>query len=201
MDLGARKLHLSRLRPGDLLGFAACDPTGSAIRVCTGQWICWGGISHVAIVTRWPGIRRLVLAESTSLADEPCLAHGEVVSGVQIHHIRQRILAYHGRVYHFSMRAPARLWQIVRLAEFIRDHLDVPYDYFGAANARGTLGGILVQRLAGEDLEKVFCSEFVAAAHRQIGVLPGVNASSFSPNRLIRYERRRGILGKGVRLK
>jgi len=201
-------LHLGLIRPGDVLGFSGCNPTSTAIRVCTCGLICCGGLSHVAIVTWWPGRRRgtfpqrpRVLCESTSQADKPCLIQERPVSGVQIHHIRARILAYPGRVWHYPLSRPLDWEQVQQLYRFCRKHLGAPYDYIGAAEARHTPLARLILKLRREDLDEVFCSEFVAACHRKLGLLATDNASRFSPNRLVRTERRRKILGKPRRLK
>ena len=56
-------------RPGDVVGFSSCSPTGSVIRAFTCG--CFTGLTHVGIVTYWRGVRHYVLLESTSQATRP----------------------------------------------------------------------------------------------------------------------------------
>jgi len=192
--------RLRRIRPGDVLGFSSCDATGSLIRACTGG-LCGRGLSHVGVVTWWPNRSHYLLAESTTLADTPCVVLRERVSGVQVHWIRSRVLGYAGRVWHYPVARELAPDQVTALRRFTAKHLGVPYDYFGAARARHTPAAWIARRVFGEDLTAEFCSEFVAAAHRAIGLLQTDNASAFSPARLVRTERRAGVLAKGVRIK
>ena len=51
------------------------------------------------------------------------------------------------------------------------------------------------------DLSKLYCSELVAAAHNAIGLFPTPNPARWSPNTLVRAERRLGILANLERIK
>ena len=203
-----KPLHLGNIRPGDGIGFSACRPSGTAIRVCTCGLICCGGLSHVAIVTWWPGRRGgaypdrpRVLCESTSQADRPCLVQKRPVSGVQIHHIRARIIAYPGKVWHYPLARPLDWEQVQVLYRFCKANLGRPYDFFDAAHQRHTPLARLIMRLRGEDLSRVDCSEWFATCHRKLGLLETDNASAFSPRGLFQHERRLGIFAKPRRLK
>ena len=201
-----RPLRLHGILPGDLIGFAACTPLAVAIRACT----C-GGINHVGIVTAWPP-RDLtdhprpsrqfppVLCESTANPCGPCVSQGIEVRGVQVHFLRQRILSHAGRVYHYPLAERLTERQQDILQEFCESHLGTEYDYHGAADARHTLIAALVRAVRGEDLDEVFCSEWAAACYRELGLLDA-NPSRFSPSRLVRYQRRAGVLGKPRRVK
>lgn len=192
-------VHLHRVKPGDMIGFAECSSSGMAIRICTCGLLCCGGLSHVAFAVEWPGVRRPLLCESTTLADAPCVVAGRRVEGVQLHHLRQRVLEYHGWVWHYPLSEPLRPLEARRLAAFCRKHLGAPYDLRGAMGARHTL---LARWFRGrEDLSRLFCSEWCAAALREAGRLETQNASAWSPNGLARHLVRTGIVHRPRRVK
>jgi len=192
-------INLHGIKPGDSLGFAECSPRGAAIRVCTCGLLCCGGLSHVGIVVEWPGCRRPLLCESTTLADAPCVVQGRRVEGVQLHHLRQRVLEYRGRVWHYPLVEPLRPLESRRLTMFCRKHLGRRYDYRGAADARHMpLARLFRGR---EDLSRLFCSEWDAACLREVGRLDTKNASAWSPNGLARHLVRTGIVHRPRRIK
>lgn len=195
----SRTRGISTIQPGDVIGFSACNPKGTLIRVCTGGLICRGGLSHVGIAVHWPGYRRPLVCESTSLCPEPCVVRREMVKGVQLHRLRTRILAYPGHVWHYPLVEGLSAANSTVLTLVCRSYLGIRYDRAGAIGARHTLLARLLQRP--EDLSTLFCSEWVAACLRHVGKLKTDNASAWSPNGLVRYLVRHGVCRKPVRIK
>lgn len=187
------------LRAGDVLGFSACDCLGVGINLAT-----WGlpgvGLSHVAICADHPDTGDLVLFESTSLYPVPCAIRGVVVSGLQCHAIRPRVATYRGKVWAYQLRKPLDVRQSNRLTAYCLRHLGTAYDAIGAFRSRQAGFGWLERRLRPEDLTSIFCSEFVAAAHRHVDVFQTANASAWNPNRYCRELQARGLVHEPERL-
>lgn len=190
---------ISLIRPGDLIGFSGCNWKSSLIRIGTCGWICCGGLSHVGIAVAWPGHKRPLLCESTSLGEFPCVAQGKLVAGVQLHYLRQRIVTYRGLVWHYPLAVALMPLESEALTAFARQHLGRPYDFRGAFAARHTPLAWLVR--PAEDLAELYCSEFCAAGLRHVGRLATDNASAWSPNGLARHLVRQGICKKPRRIK
>ena len=191
--------HISAIRSGDMVGFGGCACSDWAIQLCTLGWPGWS-LSHVAIAVEWPGHRWPVLVEATTGWREPCIVRGAILDGVLATRLRTRIVGYPGRVWHYPLGKPLSWIERAQLYGFCRERLGTSYDGLGALMARDTLWAATHRNP--EDLHSYFCSEFVAAAHRECGRLPAqTNASAFSPNRLARMEVRSGVVHKPRRLK
>lgn len=191
-------------KPGDVIGTSGFKRLDWEINVFTGA-TPFGGLSHVGIVadyiTSHPTRK---LFESTSRGDEPCEITGDRTDGVQAHGLRQRIEDFNGRVWHLPLTKPLCDSESRRLTAFLAGSLKKRYDFFGAAHARHTLIAWLYRRyFQEEDLDKLFCSELVAAALRDVGRIDAKleNVSGFSPNGLRRYLRRRKIIKVPRRVK
>ncbi len=187
-------------RPGALLGFSNRGCPGVVINLTT-----WGipgrGLSHVALVGRHPETKDLVLWESLYTSPGPCLVQGKAVSGVQVQPIERRIERYNGHVWHYPLVVRLTAEQLFRLDTYCLESLGLDYDELGAIRSRGLS---IIERLVfrPQDLTSVFCSEFAAGAHQVVGVTnDALNASRQNPNRLMRRERRMGVLCKPVQLK
>lgn len=175
-----------RFEPMDLIGFSSWSGCGVAINLCS-LGIPFYHLSHVGIVARHPDHPWPLLCESTNLYRKPCMVQDKLVDGVQWHKIGPRIRSYKGLVYHYQVRVPLTPGQQSMLSQFLKDMTGRSYDAFGALGARDTLLGWLARRGKVADLVSLFCSELVAAAGRKCGVYPqSINASGFSPNRIIR---------------
>jgi hypothetical protein len=190
---------ISIIQPGDVIGFSACTPKGSLIRVCTGGLLWCGGISHVGIAVEWPGHKRPLLCESTSLCPRPCAVQGHHVAGVQMQYTRRRLIEYHGRVYHYSLARPLSAATSRYLTAFAQEFLGTRYDFRGAIAARHTLLARWFR--AAENLDELFCSEWVATCLRRVNRLKTENSSAWSPNGLARHLVRSGVCGAPTRLK
>lgn len=190
-----------RLQPGsgDLLGFSGRDLLSAAINLGS-LGLPRRGLSHVAIVANFRA-EGPCLYESTALVGIPCLQREAIVDGMQCHDIRDRVIGYPGRVWHYRLRRPLGLdeadWLEVRLRRLCRQAS--PYDYLGALGARSTLVACAQRAKFGrEDLAKLFCSELVAAMWADLRILKTSNASAWSPNALARYAVRHGLVEEPV---
>jgi len=104
-------------------------------------------------------------------------------------------------VWHYPFYRPLYPFESKRLSEFLLEYLGKDYDAIGAFRAGGIGWSWLESKLRRQDLTSLFCSEYCAAAHAHVGVFRTDHVSRWSPNRLVRTERRRGILLKPWRLK
>lgn len=182
---------------GDLIGFSSYDVPGFVINVAT-YGIPFRDLSHVAIVGKWNG--RLALYESTMMCPLDCLYHGKPVNGVQVHSIGERIETYNGKVWHYSLNTPLNETEQQRLGKFLGRQLGKRYDALGAFRSAGIGWSWVESMLRPADLTSLFCSEYVAAALKQIGRLKTDHVSRFSPNRLGRELRRQRVVKQRVRV-
>ncbi len=189
---------MSEIKTGDIIAFSGFGRKSVIVNLATFGWPFWWA-SHVGIVGEHDGEQ--LLFESTTLSNVPCVITGKPFKGVQAVRLADRVKAYNGRVYHYPIYRPLFGFESERLNEFLLSKIGVPYDLHGGMRS-ATLGlSWLESRFQGEDLNYIFCSELVAAAHARIGLLQTTSASRWNPNRLIRYERRTGILRRARRLR
>lgn len=191
------------IKAGDLLFVSGKTPMGHLINLGTGRLPNVGplgrwrvaGYSHVAIVASVFG--DLIAFESTSFGRPPCVCTPrDNPVGVQAHYI-STLLDSPGDVFHFPLRCPLYPDEEERLLQFLHVCLGREYDFWGAGKSGGRYILRAIQIMFGkEDMSDVFCSELVAKALSVVGVMQCKNASAWSPNRLARYVRRRGICGR-----
>lgn len=143
----------------------------------------------------------LLLYESTTQCDFPCAIRHKRWSGTQAHHIGPRLQSYRGKVWHYPLAKPLRPWERKALSRFLKDGLGKPYDMTGAERSAGKIWSAVQAHLHEESLSALFCSEWVAAALKEIERFDTLSASEWSPNALIRECNRRGILTYPRRLK
>ncbi len=186
------------LRSGDLIGFAGADITSDFINLVTYGIPRWS-VSHVAIAAEYN--ESLVLFESTFGQVTPCLVAGILVNGTQVQDIDVRINATPGRIYHYPLERPLRAWERRSLSAFLLRGVGKPYDRIGAIRAGAKVWAWLQGFLHDESIASLFCSDWVAAAHRHIERFDTRNVGIWSPNALVREQRRRGILGTPRRIK
>ena len=186
------------LKQGDLIAFSGWNLSGLVINLGT-FGIPFYGFSHIGIVAAWNGNLRLF--ESTTLCKQPCLIQNSQVSGAQCHDIDTRISGYRGIIWKISLRIPLRIWQKGALAAYLHRDVGRSYDMLGAERSGGFLWQAFNRFLRPEDLNNLFCSEWVAASLRSIDVFRTANASAFNPNYLYRELRRRNIVLRCERLR
>jgi hypothetical protein len=143
----------------------------------------------------------MLLFESTMFSPMSCIIQGHKVDGVQAHPVWDAVAEYDGRIWHYPLHRELRPLESRRLTAFLLRYIGRRYDTIGAFRAGGVGFSWVESFLRKEDLESLFCSELVAAAHRHVGVFPTYHASKWSPNRLIRSERNAAILLKPRRVK
>lgn len=192
------RFQFSKILPGDLVFFSSCTPTGVLIRLGT-CGLCCGTVTHVGLAVNHHSYRWPLLCESTSECDDPCVIKRRRVSGVQFHEMRTRILRYPGTVWHYPLANPLSLKESRMLTGHCLEHAGDAYDWLGAFNARHTMLAELIRGLKGEDLTRVFCTEWVADNLRLIGRLDTTNASAWSPRKLSRHVLRNVICQKPIR--
>jgi len=185
-------------KAGDIIGFSGDNWLSAGISVATLGIPFWD-LSHVGIIGEHKG--ELLLFESTTLNDSPCVIQKERVRGAQAHRIDDRVQAYRGKVWLYPVYRPLYAYEGNRLSEFLIEHLGRDYDAIGAFRSGGNVFSWIESLLRRQDLSSLFCSELCAAAFQCTGILPTDNASRWNPNRLVRACRRRGVLRRPWRLK
>ena len=189
---------MSEIKTGDMISFSGFGRKSVIVNIATFGWPFWWA-SHVGIIGEYKGEQ--LLFESTTLSNIPCVIQQKSFKGVQGVRLANRVKSYNGRVYHYPVYRPLFGFEENRLNEFLLDKIGTPYDLHGGVRSATHALSWLESRFKGEDLNFIFCSELVAAAHARIGLLQSSSASRWNPNRLIRYERRTGILRRSRRLR
>jgi hypothetical protein len=179
--------------PGDLLIFYGRDLSSRVIEWAT------RGPSHVGIVCPLPARVKednLLLFESTTLCNEPCVLTGQFIEGVQAHEPASRIAGYPGEVALLRLMPAWRLneREAALLYDWLMHVASVPYDLRGALLS-GTRLFKWTALMPYADLESLFCSELCAAALMRLHRLPLSNPSLYNPASLVRELRRCGTYG------
>lgn len=185
-------------KAGDILGFSGRGLCSAVINLTT-YGLPFFGVSHVGIIGRHE--KRLLLFESMVNTSMPCVIQGKMVAGTQAHDIKKSIECYNGKVWHYPLYGYLNTKENDTLTTFLLEHIGSDYDTIGAIRAGGVAFSWLESKFRKQDLSSIFCSEYCAAAHQRVGILGTNHASKWSPNRLVRVERRWGILRQPVRLK
>lgn len=188
------------VKAGDIIGFSGFSWLSAGINIATyGFPLC--GVSHVGIMANSPD-GKLRLFESTSLdGDIPCEITGKVICGTQAHAIDFIVSHYHGAAWHYPLYRPLYPYEDQRLTEFLIDTIGIPYDLMGAFRSAGVGLSWIESLFREQNLQTIFCSEWVAAAYAVTGLHPTDHVSRWNPNRLTRHLRLHGILCRPRRLK
>jgi hypothetical protein len=184
--------------PGDIIGFSGEGLVSIFINCVTYGIPLWS-ISHVGIIGEHDG--RLLIFESTTTDTVPCEVTGKCIAGSQAHSVQHQLDHYKGRLWHYPLYRPLFGHERKRLHTFLHQTVGLSYDNIGAFRAGGLGFSWFESQLREADLHSLFCSEWCAAAHAEIGLFATDNVSRWSPNLLCRTERRMGILKKPRRLK
>jgi len=183
---------------GDILGFSGHGVVGDVINLAT-YGIPRRGLSHVGILNEHK--ENLYLFETDVFSDIPCAITGNKVNGTQARQIDSTIESYEGKIWHYPLYRSLEEYEIRKLHLFLISTLGLDYDYIGAFRAAGVGFSWIESLLYEENLDSIFCSEWVAASYKVIGLLPTDNASKWSPNKLTRHLRRQGTLLEPIRIK
>ena len=185
-------VHPAEIKAGDVIGFSGCTWIGTIINIGT-YGIPFYGISHVGIMAH-AADGRLLLFESTTLEKMPCEIAGTCFDGTQAHDLNKVVPVYNGKVWHYPLYRPLYDYEDGRLTEFLMATIHTPYDAMGAFRSAGVGFSWLESCLREQDLHHIFCSEWVAAAYAEIGIMPTANAARWNPNHLCRTLRRRELV-------
>ncbi len=193
-----RRLATHTLTDGDIIGFSGKGIVSDAINLGT-YGMPRSGLSHVGIISHYRGIPYLF--ESTTLnGDKPCAILHEPISGVQAHKLSD-ILERAGKVWLYKPATyPVGLARR-RLQLALLCQLGTPYDYVGAVRSRGWLLRMLRSVLFLQEITQLFCSELLAYVLTEARIAFFSNASSQSPNSLVRRLVKSGVYRDRVRLK
>jgi len=191
-------LDTSVIKPGDVIGFSGKSWVSTAINIGTYGFPFWG-ISHVGIMAKAPD-GRLLLFESSE-DDIPCAITGASLVGTQAHDLDDVLKLYGGRVYHYPLYRQLSPVEDARLTQFLIDTINTPYDLLGAFRSAGVGLSWFESLFRPQDLNTIFCSEWVASSLSTIGIFPTSNASRWNPNRLCRHLRWNGVVYKPRRIK
>ena len=187
------------IKAGDVIGFSGNSWISGLINIGTYGIPFWG-ISHVGIMAH-AADGRLLLFESTTLEDMPCEIAGECFNGTQAHSLDKILKAYNGKVWHYPLCRPLYESEDKRLTEFLMATIHTPYDAMGAFRSAGIGLSWIESCFREQDLHMIFCSEWVAAAYADIGIMPTANAARWNPNHLCRTLQRRELVFKPRRMR
>jgi hypothetical protein len=187
------------VKAGDIVGFSGNSWISALINIGTYGVPFWG-ISHVGVMGH-AADGRLLLFESTTLENTPCEISHENFTGTQAHLLDDIVRVYDGKAWLYRLYRPLYEYEDKRLTAFLMEHIHVPYDAMAAFRAAGVGLSWFESLLHEEDLAKMFCSEMVAAAYADVGIMPTANAARWSPNLLVRHLRSHEILLRPRRLK
>jgi len=200
------------MKPGDIIGFSGAGWISSGINVVT-YGLPWWSISHVGIIGEDVTHPRtdvalykefelpLLLFESTEFPNqEPCEITREPICGTQAHDCRWVVNQYKGAAWHYKLTRELYPHERARLSRYLNATCGTPYDVLGAMRSGGMLFAWAEALFRTQNANKLFCSEWVAAAAQNVGILQTSSFSGWSPNYLVRYLRRMGWLHKPERL-
>jgi hypothetical protein len=185
------------IKAGDVIGFSGDGGISFAVNILS-YGIPWYSISHLGIIGEHKG--ELLLFESTTLSNIPCVIQKKSIEGVQAVRLKDRIEKYDGKVFHYPLVDPLFASEQKRLNQFLHDQIGKPYDLIGALRSGGKIWAWMESHLREADLNFLFCSELVASSLNKVNRLETHNVSSWSPNKLIRHGLKKKILHKPRRL-
>ncbi len=157
----------SDLKTGDLVLFSGTSFTSSVIK-----WGIGGKWSHVGVVVRMPAFpERVLLWESTTLADLADVETNRTQSGVQLVWLSARLATYHGEFKLRALDKPITPEMDAALTQRRGQLAGRPYEQKKLELLESALDGWFGS-LKRERLGSLFCSELVAEAYQAMGLLP-----------------------------
>lgn len=152
------------IKTGDIVLFSGKGAVSEWIkRFSRSKW------SHVGMALRAYDWDMLLLWESTTLTSVADVEAGRVVRGVQLVPLSERLKTYPGKiaVRHLSQEIAALMWG--RLLRFRKRVSGRPYEKNYIQLIKAAYDGPFGENK--EDLSSLFCSELVAEAYQQMGLL------------------------------
>jgi hypothetical protein len=192
-------VHPEEFKAGDVIGFSGNGWISGLINIGT-YGLPWWGLSHVGILAH-ASDGRLLLFESTTLEGMPCEIMGACFNGTQAHDLDKILKVYPGKVWHYPLYRRLFEHEDKRLTDFLMATIHTPYDEMGAFRSAGIGLSWVESCLREQDLHMMFCSEWVAAAHATIGIMPTDNAGRWNPNHLCRTLRGKELVFKPRRMR
>jgi hypothetical protein len=185
VDASRRPIPYARIRSdlktGDLVLFSGASFFSSVIK-----WAIGGKWSHVGVVVRSPQLpERVLLWESTRLADLADVETGRAAAGVQLVHLSERLARYEGA---FKLRPLDRPITPEMEQAFAKRRAELcgrPYEQQKLELVEAALDRWF-RALREERLHSLFCSELVAEAYQAMGLLPepplGLPSCEYTPH-------------------
>ena len=187
-----------RMSTGDVIAFSGKGRVSEIIKWKTGS-----PFSHVGMVLDTDmqgGIGKAVLLiESTSLNNISDASHGELLKGVQMHFLSNRLGSYDGKAWWFPLKNKLSNHGAHNMQQWLRKKHDerTPYDTIQAIGAGADLFDWIPGLQTEPDFSSLFCSELVTRALQIAGVVcEGVNPSEQTPADVVGFE----CVGQGVEL-
>jgi len=179
----------SDLKTGDLVLFSGASFFSSVIK-----WAIGGKWSHVGVIVRSPRFPdRVLLWESTTLADLADIETGKRQHGVQLVPLSERLRGYDGEFKLRPLDKPITPEMEAALTQRRAELSGRPYEEDKLELVRLAFKGWFA-KWRGERLDSLFCSELVAEAYQAMGLLPPHPPSNeYTPRDFAR--RKRPLLG------
>jgi hypothetical protein len=169
------------LKTGDLILFSGTSFFSSVIK-----WAIGGSWSHVGVVVRLPEFPgRVLLWESTTLADLPDVETGKAQAGVQLVYLSDRLATYAGKFKLRPLDKPVTADMAAALDRKRTELRGRPYELEKLDLLNAALDGWLGASKR-ERLSSLFCSELVAEAYQAMGLLHepprGLPSNEYTPH-------------------
>jgi hypothetical protein len=187
------------MKAGDWIGFSSHSAFGASVNTFTWGIPFWH-LSHVGVIADYEG--QLLLFESTTLSDVPCVIQRKPVRGVQAVRLRDRLAKYQGKAWRYPLYRTLYDHESRRLTKFLVDRLGRPYDERAAIESAGLLGLLtcVATKIRVPDWA-YFCSDLGMGAVSDVGLIATDDSAKWNPNKAVRYLRKREILLPRRRLK
>jgi hypothetical protein len=168
------------LKTGDLVLFSGASFFSSVIK-----WAIGGKWSHVGVLVRLARFPdRVLLWESTTLADLPDVETGRAQAGVQLVFLSERLATYSGEFKLRQLDKPVTSAMETALAMRRAELSGRPYEQEQLDLINSAFDGWF-GKSKGERLSSLFCSELVAEAYQAMGLLPesppGLPSNEYTP--------------------
>ena len=188
----------AKINTGDIVLFSGKGNISHGIKLVTNsKW------SHVAMAVRLPEWDTVMLWESTTLSSLADVIDGTKKSGVQLVLMSDRLKIYNGEatVRHLQgVDVDQNLKLKKKLMDFRKSVRNRPYEKSKIELIKAAYDGPFGYNE--EDLSSLFCSELVAEAYQQMGLLPdapkGLSSNEYTPKDF--SDKGRLALRKGVSL-
>jgi len=170
----------SDLKTGDLVLFSGASVFSSVIK-----WAIGGKWSHVGVVVRAPQFPgRVLLWESTRLADLADVETGRAAAGVQLVFLSERLARYAGEFKLRQLDRPVTAEMDQAFAKRRAELAGRPYELEKRELLEAAVDSWF-RALKEERLNSLFCSELVAEAYQAMGLLPeppdGLPSCEYTP--------------------